>query len=67
MSNYLEAIKVAFGGAGTTLELTGFAVILGVVLGLLIALLKLSKSRIVGYTFEGWYNSANNRRHPPYL
>lgn len=54
MSNYLEAIKVAFGGAGTTLELTGFAVILGVVLGLLIALLKLSKSRIprgIGTTY----------------
>lgn len=38
---------MAFSGAGTTLELTGFAVILGVVLGLLIALLKLSKSKIL--------------------
>lgn len=45
MANYLEGIKIAFSGAGTTLQLTGFAVILGVVLGLLIALLKLAKSK----------------------
>lgn len=44
---YLVGIEKAFTGIGTTLEITVFAVILGVLLGLLVALLKLSKLRVL--------------------
>lgn len=44
---YLDGIAVALRGAGTTLSITVVAVAIGVVLGLLIALMKLSKKRIL--------------------
>lgn len=44
---YLDGIAVALRGAGTTLSITVVAVVIGVVLGLLIALMKLSKKRIL--------------------
>ena len=52
---YLTGIQKAFAGIGTTLEITVFAVILGVLLGLLIALMKLSKLkvfRIIGSVYS---------------
>lgn len=47
MGNYLAGIKVAYSGIGVTLQITAVAVILGVVLGLIIALCKLSKYKII--------------------
>lgn len=47
MSDYITGIAVAFRGVGTTLEITSVAVIIGVVLGLLVALCKISKFKIL--------------------
>lgn len=47
MSDYITGITVAFRGVGTTLEITSVAVIIGVVLGLLVALCKISKFKIL--------------------
>ncbi len=47
MENYITGIGKAFGGVGTTLEITLFAVIIGVVVGLFIALMKMSRLRIL--------------------
>ncbi|MBR6444459.1 MAG: amino acid ABC transporter permease [Firmicutes bacterium] len=47
MSTYLTGIEKAFTGVGTTLEITAFAVIMGLVLGLVIALMKMSKLRVL--------------------
>lgn len=44
---YITGIEKAFAGIGTTLQITVFAVVLGVLLGLLVALMKLSKARIL--------------------
>ncbi|MEA4923669.1 MAG: amino acid ABC transporter permease [Eubacteriaceae bacterium] len=46
MKDYLTGIEKGFLGIGTTLEITAFAVVLGVALGLLVALLKMSKYRV---------------------
>lgn len=43
--NYIQAIKIAFSGAGVTLIITGVAVVIGVILGLGIALMKLSSKK----------------------
>lgn len=54
MNDYLTGIQKGFLGVGTTLEITAFAVILGVALGLLVALLKLSKHplpRVIGSVY----------------
>ncbi|MGI6736748.1 MAG: amino acid ABC transporter permease [Anaerovoracaceae bacterium] len=51
---YLTGIEKAAAGIGTTLTITAFGVILGVVLGLLVALLKLSKfhvPRLIGSVY----------------
>lgn len=40
---YLEGIRIAFGGMGTTLLITFSAVIIGVLVGLVLALMRLSK------------------------
>ncbi len=45
--NYLQGILVAFKGAGVTLSITAVAVIIGVMLGLVIALMKLSNNKIM--------------------
>lgn len=45
MEQYIEGIKVAYGGAGTTLAITSVAVVLGVALGLIIALCKISNNK----------------------
>lgn len=47
MGNYLAGIKIAYSGIGVTLQITGVAVVIGVFLGLLIALCKLSKHKII--------------------
>ena len=45
--DYLTGIQKAFTGVTTTLEITVFAVILGVALGLLVALMKMSKLKVL--------------------
>ncbi len=47
LGNYLTGIKVAYSGIGVTLQITAAAVIIGVALGLLIAMCKLSKYKII--------------------
>ncbi len=47
MDFYLKGIKVAYSGIGVTLQITVVAVLIGVTLGLIIALCKLSKYKIV--------------------
>ncbi len=47
MQQYLEGIKIAFSGAGTTLVITGVAVVLGVIIGLIIAMWKISHRKIL--------------------
>ena len=47
MQNYIEGIKIAYSGAGTTLLISGVAVVLGVALGLLVALCRTSHSKIL--------------------
>lgn len=41
--SYLEGIRVALRGVGATLSITAVAVVIGVALGLLIALMRMSK------------------------
>lgn len=45
--DYLTGIQKAFTGVTTTLEITVFAVIFGVLLGLLVALMKMSKLKVL--------------------
>ena len=45
--DYLTGIQKAFTGVTTTLEITVFAVIFGVLLGLLVALMKMSKVKVL--------------------
>ncbi|WP_230975015.1 amino acid ABC transporter permease [Aminipila luticellarii] len=45
MENYLMGIKIAYSGVGATLSITVVAVIIGVTLGLIAALCKLSKHK----------------------
>ena len=45
--SYLEGIRVALRGVGATLSITAVAVVIGVVLGLLIALMRMSKKKVL--------------------
>lgn len=47
MNNYLMGIKVAYSGIGATLQITLVAVIIGITLGLFVALCKLSRHKII--------------------
>ncbi|WP_312093542.1 amino acid ABC transporter permease [Aminipila sp.] len=47
MENYLMGIKVAYSGIWVTLQITIVAVIIGVTLGLIIALCKLSRHKLI--------------------
>jgi His/Glu/Gln/Arg/opine family amino acid ABC transporter permease subunit len=47
LSNYLAGIKIAYSGLAVTLQITVVAVILGVSIGLIIAMCKMSKHKIV--------------------
>lgn len=47
MENFITGIKFAFSGAGTTLAITSVAVVLGVIVGLLVALCRISNSKIL--------------------
>lgn len=44
---YIEGIKIAYSGAGTTLLISGVAVVLGVILGLVVALCRTSHVKIL--------------------
>ena len=45
--SYLEGIRVALRGVGATLSITAVAVVIGVALGLLIALMRMSKKKVL--------------------
>lgn len=45
--DYLEGLKVAYRGASTTLTITAVAVIIGIVIGLIVAICKISKSKVL--------------------
>lgn len=47
MAVYLEGIEVAFRGLPVTLGVSAFAVVVGLIIGLLLALMKLSEKKIV--------------------
>lgn len=52
MNVYLKGLQVAYSGAIVTLEITVFAVILGVILGLFVALGKMSSIKLVRIIFS---------------
>ncbi len=45
--DYIKGIEIAYTGVGVTLEITGVAVIMGVGIGLVIALMKKSKYKVL--------------------
>ena len=45
--SYLEGIRVALRGVGATLSITAVAVVIGVALGLLITLMRMSKKKVL--------------------
>lgn len=47
MENYILGIKFAFSGAATTLAITSVAVVIGVFLGLLVALCRISNNKFL--------------------
>lgn len=47
MQEYLQGIKIAYSGAGTTLTITFVALIIGMVVGLVIALMRVSNNKIL--------------------
>lgn len=47
MQDYIEGIKIAYGGATTTLLISGVAVVLGLVLGLIVALCRTSNVKVL--------------------
>lgn len=47
MENYILGIKFAFSGAATTLVITSVAVVLGVIVGLLVALCRISNNKLL--------------------
>lgn len=47
MANYLQGIKIASYGIGTTLYVTAGALLIGLIIGLIMALGKMSKTRIL--------------------
>lgn len=47
MGNYIDGIKIAYSGLGVTLQITIVAVLLGVSLGLIVAVCKMSKNLIL--------------------
>ncbi len=47
MSTYIEGIVIASGGIGTTLQITFGALIIGTILGLILAFMKMSANKIL--------------------
>ncbi len=47
MQDYIEGIKIAYSGATTTLLISGVAVVLGLVLGLIVALCRTSNVKVL--------------------
>ncbi|MBN7771918.1 amino acid ABC transporter permease [Clostridium aminobutyricum] len=47
MSNYIDGIKIAYSGLGVTLQITLVAVLLGVSIGLIVAICKMSKNLVL--------------------
>ena len=47
MQDYIKGIQIAYSGAGTTLLISGVAVVLGVVLGLIVALCRKYHSKVL--------------------
>ncbi|MEG0157675.1 MAG: ABC transporter permease subunit, partial [Anaerovoracaceae bacterium] len=45
MENYIQGIKVALSGVGTTVSITVVAVIIGICIGLVVAICKISKKK----------------------
>ena len=52
MEIYLKGIQVAYSGITVTLQITVFAVIIGVLAGLFVALGKMSRFRLVRIVFS---------------
>lgn len=52
MDIYLTALKIAYSGLDTTLKITFGAVVIGVVAGLIVALCKMSRFKILRYPFS---------------
>lgn len=47
MGNYIQGIKIAYSGASVTLTITSVAVFIGIVVGLLVALCRISNVKIL--------------------
>lgn len=52
MGIYLEALRIAYSGLTVTLQITFGAVVIGVTVGLIVALCKMSRFKIVRYPFS---------------
>ncbi|MEG0291113.1 MAG: amino acid ABC transporter permease [Anaerovoracaceae bacterium] len=47
MENYIQGFKIALSGVGTTLSITSVGVILGVTIGLIVAIMRISNNKIL--------------------
>ena len=47
MQDYIKGIQIAYSGAGTTLLISGVAVVLGVVFGFIVALLPNTHTKLL--------------------
>ena len=65
--SYLEGIRVALRGVGATLSITAVAVVIGVALGLLIALMRMSKKKVLRGISTVYIEMLRGTPFPPFI